>query len=237
MGLVHGPGMDEKNCRIEAGESAQVLKGGFLRLNDGSIRPHEDCYFEEGSRFVLYYDEPSAPPEDPMSAGSTAPPTHGAANTPAPAEPPFTGLEIDAATIDAALGVEGIAQPPPTSADLVAVTNAASALGGEHAALLALALAALTIFGGRQAWRFSAERQRLNHEREMAKLKQDSQRPRSCKEAQAATDARIDQNQAHAQTTQEGLESLESDFDSLKRTIKKLKKRVQALENPPDDED
>lgn len=141
------------------------------------------------------------------------------------------------------------AAPPPAPApeltetvgvsqDITAAADAAKALGGDYAPMVAIALAGMAVAGGGKAWSFYRERAEQKHEQEMKKLEieaqnkgMDGQQPPPCAAKSTAMQAEIDGLKSKLGSIEKKTASISADFDGddMERNLKRLRKRVDEL--------
>lgn len=119
----------------------------------------------------------------------------------------------------------------PDMADVSAAADAAASLGGDYAPLVGLALAAMAILGGKQAWSFYKERSERQHELEMTKLKMQAQdpnsRPHPCKNAQLDIDKRFEELENKINKIERKSVSLDTeDIEDMMRKVRKLERAM-----------
>lgn len=106
---------------------------------------------------------------------------------------------------------------------------------------LSMLLAILAVVGGGAAWKFYTQYSEQKHEQKMKQLELDAKAaglagasPPPCQTAQAEMKAEIDALKTKVNSTAALLEDV--DLELYARKIRKLDKRIQALEDPEDDE-
>jgi len=124
------------------------------------------------------------------------------------------------------------------SQDITAAADAAKALGGDYAPMVALALTGMAVAGGSKAWSFYRERAEQKHEQEMQKLKMEAQsqgmegeQPPPCKVATAKMQAEVDALKSKIGSIEKKTSMISADFDGedVERQIKRMKKRIDEL--------
>ena len=135
-------------------------------------------------------------------------------------------------------------EPPELSetlgvaSDITAAADAAQALGGEHAPMVAVALAGMAVAGGSKAFKLYRDWAEQKHEREMKKLEIESQnqglegqQPPPCAAKCAAMQAEIEGLKAKLAGIEKKTSSISADFDGddVDRQMKRMKKRVDEL--------
>lgn len=154
---------------------------------------------------------------------------------PSPAEMPEP---IDIANIDIGPDPPELSETIGTAPDIVAAANAAKSLGGEHAPVVAIALAGMAVAGGSKAFKLYRDWAEQKHEREMKKLEIESQnqglegqQPPPCAAKCAAMQAEIESLKAKLAGIEKKTSSISADFDGddVERKVKRMKKRVDEL--------
>ena len=127
-------------------------------------------------------------------------------------------------------------QPVVTPESLNIVTQQA---GGDSS--LSMLLAILAVVGGGAAWKFYTQYSEQKHEQKMKEMELQAKAaglagasPPPCQTAQAEMKAEIDSLKTKVNSTATLLEDV--DLDLYARKIKKLDKRLKALEEPDDDD-
>lgn len=124
------------------------------------------------------------------------------------------------------------------SQDITAAADAATALGGDYAPMVAIALAGMAVAGGSKAWNFYRERAEQKHEQEMQKLKMEAQSqgmegepPPACQAANQKIQADLDDLKSKLSAVQKKTSMISADFDGedVERQIKRMKKRIDEL--------
>ena len=135
-------------------------------------------------------------------------------------------------------------EPPELSetlgiaSDITAAADAAQAIGGDHAPMVAVALAGMAVAGGSKAFKLYRDWAEQKHEREMKKLEIESQnqglegqQPPPCAAKSAAMQAEIDGLKAKLAGIEKKTSSISADFDGddVDRQMRRMKKRVDEL--------
>ena len=135
-------------------------------------------------------------------------------------------------------------EPPELSetlgvaSDITAAANAAKSLGGEHAPMVAIALASMAVAGGSKAFKLYRDWAEQKHEREMKKLEIESQnqglegqQPPPCAAKCAAMQTEIESLKAKLAGIEKKTSTISADFDGddVERQVKRMKKRVDEL--------
>ena len=206
------------------------------------VKEGSDCKLELGSSIRIYDTKPVEKETKPMSqetkvetaAPEPAPvPEPGPAPTPAP-EPAPAPVE----TVAAPAAVSELVESVGVSQDITAAADAAKALGGDYAPMVAIALAGMAVAGGSKAWNFYRERAEQKHEQEMQKLKMEAQsqgmegeQPPPCQAASAKMQAEVDALKSKISSIEKKTSMISSDFDGedVERQIKRMKKRIDEL--------
>ena len=124
------------------------------------------------------------------------------------------------------------------ASDITAAADAAQALGGEHAPMVAVALAGMAVAGGSKAFKLYRDWAEQKHEREMKKLEIESQnqglegqQPPPCAAKCAAMQTEIEGLKAKLAGIEKKTSSISADFDGddVDRQMKRMKKRVDEL--------
>ena len=124
------------------------------------------------------------------------------------------------------------------SQDITVAADAAKALGGDYAPMVALALTGMAVAGGSKAWSFYRDRAEQKHEQEMQKLKMEAQsqgmegeQPPPCKVATAKMQAEVDALKTKIGSIEKKTSMISADFDGedVERQIKRMKKRIDEL--------
>ena len=145
---------------------------------------------------------------------------------------------IDIANIDIGPDPPELSETIGTAPDIMAAANAAKSLGGEHAPMVAIALAGMAVAGGSKAFKLYRDWAEQRHEREMKKLEIESQnqglegqQPPPCAAKCAAMQAEIEALKAKLAGIEKKTASISADFDGddVERKVKRMKKRVDEL--------
>jgi hypothetical protein len=122
--------------------------------------------------------------------------------------------------------------------DITAAANAAKALGGDYAPMVAIALTGMAVAGGSKAWSFYRDWAEQKHEQEMQKLKMEAQsqgmegqQPPPCQVATAKMQAEVDAIKAKLAGIEKKTSMISADFDGddVERKVKRMKKRIDEL--------
>tara|TARA_R100001082_G_scaffold40444_2_gene21399 strand:- start:4481 stop:4993 length:513 start_codon:yes stop_codon:yes gene_type:complete len=122
--------------------------------------------------------------------------------------------------------------------DITAAANAAKSLGGEHAPMVAIALAGMAVAGGSKAFKLYRDWAEQKHEREMKKLEIESQnqglegqQPPPCAAKCAAMQVEIDGLKSKIAGIEKKTATISADFDGddVERKVKRMKKRIDEL--------
>jgi len=135
-------------------------------------------------------------------------------------------------------------EPPQLSetlgvaSDITAAADAAKSLGGEHAPMVAVALAGIAVAGGSKAFKLYRDWAEQKHEQEMQKLKMDAQsqgmegqQPPPCQVATAKMQAEVDAIKVKIGSIEKKTSMISADFDGddVERQVKRMKKRIDEL--------
>lgn len=139
-----------------------------------------------------------------------------------------------------------VGQEPPqlsetlgVASDITAAADAAQALGGEHAPVVAVALAGMAVAGGSKAFKLYRDWAEQKHEREMKRLEIEAQnqglegeQPPPCAVKSAAMQAEIDGLKTKLAGIEKKTASISADFDGedVERQVKRMKKRVDEID-------
>ena len=154
---------------------------------------------------------------------------------PSPTETP---TPVDIANLDVGPEPPELSETLGVASDITAAADAAKALGGEHAPMVAVALAGMAVAGGSKAFKLYRDWAEQKHEREMKKLEIESQnqglegqQPPPCAAKSAAMQAEIDGLKAKLAGIEKKTSSISADFDGddVDRQMKRMKKRVDEL--------
>ena len=159
------------------------------------------------------------------------------AEAPAPA-PTSSPEPVDIADLDIGPEPPQLSETLGVSQDITAAADAAKALGGDYAPMVAIALTGMAVAGGSKAWSFYRDRAEQKHEQEMQKLKMEArsqgmegQQPPPCAARSTAMQAEIDGLKSKIGSIEKKTSMISADFDGedVERQIKRLKKRVDEL--------
>ena len=158
-------------------------------------------------------------------------PVETPATTPSP-EP------VDISAFDPGPDPPQLSESVGVAPDITAAANAAKSLGGEHAPMVAIALAGMAVAGGSKAFKLYRDWAEQKHEREMKKLEIESQnqglegqQPPPCAAKCAAMQAEIEGLKAKLAGIEKKTATISADFDGddVERKMKRMKKRVDEL--------
>ena len=129
-------------------------------------------------------------------------------------------------------------QPVPTGVSTTGLSNIAQQSGGDSN--LAMFLAIIAVVGGGAAWKFYSQFAEQKHEQKMKEMELQAKAqglgaasPPPCQAAQAEMKAEIKAMKAEMKGTAAMLEDI--DFGMYERKLKKLDKRLKALEDPDEE--
>jgi hypothetical protein len=160
-----------------------------------------------------------------------------------PVEAPEPGSSPNSEPVDIS-GFDVGPEPPQLSetlgvaSDITAAADAAKSLGGEHAPMVAVALAGMAVAGGSKAFKLYRDWAEQKHEREMKKLEIESQnqglegeQPPPCAVKSAAMQAEIDGLKSKLAGIEKKTTTISADFDGdeVERQVKRMKKRIDEL--------
>ena len=154
---------------------------------------------------------------------------------PSPAETP---APADLANLDIGPEPPELSETLGVASDITAAADAAKSLGGEHAPMVAVALAGMAVAGGSKAFKLYRDWAEQKHEREMKKLEIESQnqglegqQPPPCAAKCAAMQAEIEGLKAKLAGIEKKTSSISADFDGddVDRQMRRMKKRVDEL--------
>jgi len=157
--------------------------------------------------------------------------------TPAPVTT-ATPEAVDIANFDVGPEPPELSETLGVASDITAAADAAQAIGGEHAPVVAVALAGMAVAGGSKAFKLYRDWAEQKHEREMKKLEIESQnqglegqQPPPCAAKCAAMQAEIEGLKAKLAGIDKKTSSISADFDGddVDRQMKRMKKRVDEL--------
>ena len=155
--------------------------------------------------------------------------------TPAPTPRPEP---VDIPAFDPGPDPQQLSESVGVAPDITAAANAAKSLGGEHAPMVAIALAGMAVAGGSKAFKLYRDWAEQKHEREMKKLEIESQnqglegqQPPPCAAKCAAMQAEIEGLKAKLAGIEKKTATISADFDGddVERKMKRMKKRVDEL--------
>ena len=150
-----------------------------------------------------------------------------------------TTAPADIANLDVGPEPPQLSETLGVASDITAAADAAQALGGEHAPVVAVALAGMAVAGGSKAFKLYRDWAEQKHEREMKKLEIESQnqglegqQPPPCAVKSAAMQAEIDSLKAKLEGIERKTASISADFDGedVERQVKRMKKRMDEME-------
>ena len=157
------------------------------------------------------------------------------AETPAPTATPEP---VDIANLDIGPEPPELSETLGVASDIAAAADAAQAIGGAHAPVVAIALAGMAVAGGSKAFKLYRDWAEQKHEREMKKLEIESQnqglegqQPPPCAAKCAAMQAEIEGLKAKLAGIEKKTSTISADFDGddVERQVKRMKKRVDEL--------
>jgi len=152
--------------------------------------------------------------------------------------PTETATPVDIANLDLGQDPPELSETLGVASDITAAADAAQALGGDHAPVVAVALAGMAVAGGSKAFKLYRDWAEQKHEREMKKLEIESQnqglegqQPPPCAAKCAAMQAEIEGLKAKLAGIEKKTSSISADFDGddVDRQMKRMKKRVDEL--------
>jgi len=206
-------------CVVKEGSDCKLELGSSIRIYDKKPVEKETKTMAQETKIE---DAAPAPEPAPVPEPSPAPPP-----TPAPVE-----------TVAAPAAVNELIESVGVSQDITAAADAAKALGGDYAPMVAIALAGMAVAGGSKAWNFYRERAEQKHEQEMQKLKMEAQsqgtegeQPPACQAANQKIQLDLDALQSKISSIEKKTSMISSDFDGedVERQIKRMKKRIDEL--------
>ena len=145
---------------------------------------------------------------------------------------------IDVKNFDIGPEPQELSETLGIASDITAAADAAQAIGGDHAPMVAVALAGMAVAGGSKAFKLYRDWAEQKHEREMKKLEIESQnqglegqQPPPCAAKSAAMQAEIDGLKAKLAGIEKKTSSISADFDGddVDRQMRRMKKRVDEL--------
>ena len=206
-------------CVVKKGSDCKLELGSSIRIYDKKPVEKETKTMAQETKIE---DAAPAPEPAPVPEPSPAPPP-----TPAPVE-----------TVAAPAAVNELIESVGVSQDITAAADAAKALGGDYAPMVAIALTGMAVAGGSKAWNFYRERAEQKHEQEMQKLKMEAQsqgtegeQPPACQAANQKIQLDLDALQSKISSIEKKTSMISSDFDGedVERQIKRMKKRIDEL--------
>ncbi len=206
-------------CVVKEGSDCKLELGSSIRIYDKKPVEKETKTMAQETKIE---DAAPAPEPAPVPEPSPAPPP-----TPAPVE-----------TVAAPAAVNELIESVGVSQDITAAADAAKALGGDYAPMVAIALAGMAVAGGSKAWNFYRERAEQKHEQEMQKLKMEAQsqgtegeQPPACQAANQKIQLDLEALQSKISSIEKKTSMISSDFDGedVERQIKRMKKRIDEL--------
>ena len=150
-----------------------------------------------------------------------------------------TTAPADIANLDVGPEPPQLSETLGVAADITAAADAAQALGGEHAPVVAVALAGMAVAGGSKAFKLYRDWAEQKHEREMKRLEIEAQnqglegeQPPPCAVKSAAMQAEIDSLKAKLAGIERKTASISADFDGedVERQVKRMKKRMDEID-------
>ena len=154
---------------------------------------------------------------------------------PSPAEKP---APVDLANLDIGPEPPELSETLGVASDITAAADAAKSLGGDHAPVVAVALAGMAVAGGSKAFKLYRDWAEQKHEREMKKLEIESQNqgtegepPPACQEVNRQILAELSELKSKVAGIEKKTSSISADFDGddVERKVKRMKKRVDEL--------
>lgn len=150
-----------------------------------------------------------------------------------------TTAPADIANLDVGPEPPQLSETLGVASDITAAADAAQALGGEHAPVVAVALAGMAVAGGSKAFKLYRDWAEQKHEREMKRLEIEAQnqglegeQPPPCAVKSAAMQAEIDSLKAKLEGIERKTASISADFDGedVERQVKRMKKRMDEMD-------
>ena len=150
-----------------------------------------------------------------------------------------TPAPVDIANLDVGPEPPQLSETLGVASDITAAADAAKSIGGEHAPVVAVALAGMAVAGGSKAFKLYRDWAEQKHEREMKKLEIESQnqglegeQPPPCAVKSAAMQAEIDSLKAKLAGIERKTASISADFDGedVERQVKRMKKRIDEID-------
>ena len=150
-----------------------------------------------------------------------------------------TTAPVDIANLDVGPEPPQLSETLGVASDITAAADAAKSIGGEHAPVVAVAVAGMAVAGGSKAFKLYRDRAEQKHEREMKRLEIESQnqglegeQPPPCAVKSAAMQAEIDSLKAKLAGIERKTASISADFDGedVERQVKRMKKRIDEID-------
>ena len=150
-----------------------------------------------------------------------------------------TTAPADIASLDVGPEPPQLSETLGVASDITAAADAAQAIGGEHAPVVAVALAGMAVAGGSKAFKLCRDWAEQKHEREMKKLEIEAQnqglegeQPPPCAVKSASMQAEIDGLKAKLEGIERKTASISADFDGedVERQVKRMKKRMDEMD-------
>lgn len=150
-----------------------------------------------------------------------------------------TTAPADIANLDVGPEPPQLSETLGVASDITAAADAAQAIGGEHAPVVAVALAGMAVAGGSKAFKLYRDWAEQKHEREMKRLEIEAQnqglegeQPPPCAVKSAAMQAEIDSLKAKLEGIERKTASISADFDGedVERQVKRMKKRMDEID-------
>jgi hypothetical protein len=150
-----------------------------------------------------------------------------------------TTAPVDIANLDVGPEPPQLSETLGVASDITAAADAAKSIGGEHAPVVAVALAGMAVAGGSKAFKLYRDWAEQKHEREMKRLEIESQnqglegeQPPPCAVKSAAMQAEIDSLKAKLAGIERKTASISADFDGedVERQVKRMKKRMDEID-------
>jgi hypothetical protein len=150
-----------------------------------------------------------------------------------------TTAPVDIVNLDVGPEPPQLSETLGVASDITAAADAAKSIGGEHAPVVAVALAGMAVAGGSKAFKLYRDWAEQKHEREMKRLEIESQnqglegeQPPPCAVKSAAMQAEIDSLKAKLAGIERKTASISADFDGedVERQVKRMKKRMDEID-------
>jgi hypothetical protein len=150
-----------------------------------------------------------------------------------------TSAPVDLANLDVGPEPPQLSETLGVASDITAAADAAKSIGGEHAPVVAVALAGMAVAGGSKAFKLYRDWAEQKHEREMKRLEIEAQnqglegeQPPPCAVKSAAMQAEIDSLKAKLAGIERKTASISADFDGedVERQVKRMKKRIDEID-------